>query len=55
GGVTPATVARLAATELDGICVVSAIMAAPDPRAAAAELLARWEAGKSLPSEHEPA
>ncbi|TCW25825.1 thiamine phosphate synthase [Dietzia cinnamea] len=55
GGVTPATVAQLAATELDGICVVSAIMAAPDPRAAAAELLARWEAGKSLPSEHEPA
>lgn len=55
GGVTPATVAQLAATGLDGICVVSAIMAAPDPRAAAAELLARWEAGKSLPPEGEPA
>ena len=55
GGVTPATVARLAATELDGICVVSAIMAAPDPRAAAAELIARWEAGKSLPPKGEPA
>ena len=46
GGVTPATVARLAATELDGVCVVSAIMAAPDPRAAAADLLARWDAAR---------
>ncbi|AWH93369.1 thiamine phosphate synthase [Dietzia lutea] len=55
GGITPTTAAQLAATELDGICVVSAIMAAPDPRAAAAELLERWEAGKSLPPEREPA
>ena len=30
-------------TALDGVCVVSAIMGAPDPRAAAADLLARWE------------
>lgn len=42
GGVNASTVADLAATELDGVCVVSAIMAAPDPRAAAADLLARW-------------
>ena len=47
GGVTPATVGQLAATDLDGVCVVSAIMAAADPRAAAADLLARWEDGKS--------
>lgn len=46
GGVTPATVAQLAATALDGVCVVSAIMAAPDPRAAAADLLARWDAAR---------
>ena len=46
GGVTPATVGRLAATALDGACVVSAIMAAPDPRAAAADLLARWDAAR---------
>ena len=42
GGVNASNVADLAATELDGVCVVSAIMAAPDPRAAAADLLARW-------------
>lgn len=46
GGIGPDTVARLAATELDGVCVVSAIMAAPDPRAAAADLLARWDAAR---------
>ena len=43
GGVGPANVAELAATALDGVCVVSAIMAAADPRAAAADLLARWD------------
>ena len=36
-----------AATALDGVCVVSAIMAAPDPRAAAAGLLARWDAARA--------
>lgn len=46
GGIGPDTVARLASTELDGVCVVSAIMAAPDPRAAAADLLARWDAAR---------
>ena len=46
GGVGPTNVADLATTALDGVCVVSAIMAAPDPRAAAADLLARWEAGR---------
>lgn len=46
GGVSPTNVADLATTALDGVCVVSAIMAAPDPRAAAADLLARWEAGR---------
>lgn len=42
GGVNASNVAELAATALDGVCVVSAIMAATDPRAAAADLLARW-------------
>ncbi|WP_295651703.1 thiamine phosphate synthase [uncultured Dietzia sp.] len=46
GGVGPANVVDLATTALDGVCVVSAIMAAPDPRAAAADLLARWAAGR---------
>lgn len=46
GGVGPAKVADLATTALDGVCVVSAIMAAPDPRAAAADLLSRWETGR---------
>ena len=44
GGVGPANIADLATTALDGACVVSAIMAATDPRAAAADLLARWDA-----------
>lgn len=46
GGIGPTTVARLAPTALDGVCVVSAIMAAPDPRAAASDLLARWDAAR---------
>ena len=46
GGITPSTVAQLAATALDGVCVVSAIMTAPDPRAAAADLLTRWDAAR---------
>lgn len=47
GGVHAGNVADLAATDLDGACVVSAIMAAPDPRAAATGLLAEWEHGRS--------
>ena len=47
GGVRPSNVAELAATALDGVCVVSAIMAAADPRAAAADLLARWDAASA--------
>lgn len=43
GGVTPGNVVALAATALDGVCVVSAIMASPDPRGAAADLLSRWD------------
>lgn len=46
GGVSATNVGELADTALDGVCVVSAIMAAPDPRAAAADLLVRWEAGR---------
>ncbi|PAY22570.1 thiamine phosphate synthase [Dietzia natronolimnaea] len=43
GGITAATVGLLAGTALDGVCVVSAVMGAPDPRAAAHELLAHWD------------
>lgn len=46
GGVNAGNVDALAATALDGICVISALMAAPDPRAAAADLLARWDAAR---------
>lgn len=43
GGVNAGNVEALARTALDGVCVISAIMAAADPRAAAADLLARWD------------
>lgn len=43
GGVGPGTIAELAATALDGACVVSALMTAADPQAAAADLLSRWD------------
>lgn len=46
GGVTASNVGQLAATALDGVCVVSAIMSAADPRAAAADLLVRWDAAR---------
>ena len=42
GGITAANVGLLAGTALDGVCVVSAVMGAPDPRAAAVDLLSRW-------------
>ena len=47
GGVGPSNVAELAATALDGVCVVSAIMAATDPRAAATDLLTQWDAASA--------
>jgi len=40
GGITPAQVPEVAAAGADGVAVVSAVMAAPDPAAAAADLLA---------------
>lgn len=46
GGVGPANISRLATTALDGVCVVSSIMTAPDPRAAAADLVARWDTAR---------
>jgi thiamine-phosphate pyrophosphorylase len=46
GGVASGNVDLLAGTALDGACVVSAVMAAPDPRRAAAELLAGWDAAR---------
>ena len=42
GGINAATAAQAIATGVDGICVVSAIATSPDPRTAAAELLALW-------------
>lgn len=44
GGINAANAAEVIATGVDGICVVSAIAAAPDPRAAAAQLLSLWGA-----------
>ena len=43
GGITLDRIATLPATGVDGAAVVSAICAAPDPRAAAAALLSRWK------------
>ncbi|PFG28263.1 thiamine phosphate synthase [Corynebacterium renale] len=43
GGVNQGNVAKLAGTGVAGFCVVSAIMAAPDPARAAAELRAAFE------------
>ena len=42
GGINAQTAADAISTGVDGICVVSAIASAPDPRAAAAQLLALW-------------
>lgn len=42
GGINATNARDVISTGVDGICVVSAIAAAPDPRAAAAELLAMW-------------
>lgn len=39
GGINPSTATELAGVPVDGLCVVSAIAAAQDPRKAAAELL----------------
>lgn len=42
GGINAANARDVIATGVDGICVVSAIAAAPDPRAAAAHLVSLW-------------
>ncbi|MBB1514712.1 thiamine phosphate synthase [Tessaracoccus sp. MC1679] len=42
GGINATNAAVAIATGVDGICVVSALTTAPDPRAAADELLALW-------------
>jgi thiamine-phosphate pyrophosphorylase len=44
GGINAATIAEVAAAGADSAAVVSAICAAPDPRAAAADLAARFAA-----------
>lgn len=47
GGVGAGDVAELAATDLHGICVVSAIMAAAEPQDAAAALRRAWDHARS--------
>lgn len=47
GGVTTTDIEKLAATDVAGVCVVSAIMAAADPRAAAAELRDAWDCARA--------
>lgn len=47
GGITAANVGLLAGTALDGVCVVSAVMTAPDPGAAATALLGRWDLARA--------
>lgn len=42
GGINATNAAQVIATGVDGICVVSAIASAPDPREAAAHLLSLW-------------
>jgi thiamine-phosphate pyrophosphorylase len=48
GGIDASRAAEVAATGVDGICVVSAVCAAPDPGAAARALRARIDAGRSV-------
>jgi thiamine-phosphate pyrophosphorylase len=48
GGIDVARAAEVAATGVDGICVVSAVCAAPDPGTAARALRARIDAGRSV-------
>lgn len=54
GGVNPADVAKLAATDIDGICVVSAVMAAADPQAAALELRQAWDTARAASRPSQP-
>jgi thiamine-phosphate pyrophosphorylase len=42
GGINAARVPEVSAAGADGVAVISAVMAAPDPGAATAELLAAW-------------
>jgi thiamine-phosphate pyrophosphorylase len=47
GGIDAANAAEVAATGVDGVCVVSAVCAAPDPTAAARSLRAAVERGRA--------
>lgn len=49
GGINAERAKVLASRGVSGVAVVSAIMDAPDPRAAAAELKRAFEAGRSRP------
>lgn len=49
GGINLTNAGAVIDTGVDGICVVSAIAAATDPRASAAELLASWDRRGSAP------
>ncbi|MEK9658808.1 MAG: thiamine phosphate synthase, partial [Chloroflexota bacterium] len=46
GGITPANVGEVAQAGADGVCVIGAVTGAPDPRGAAATLLAAFHAGQ---------
>jgi thiamine-phosphate pyrophosphorylase len=54
GGIDQRTAAGIAATGVDGICVVSAIAAAEDPESAAAELLRSFASGEARPGSGTP-
>ncbi len=46
GGINERTIEDVARTGVDGVCVVSAILSAPDPFEAAQTLRARWNAAR---------
>ncbi|MXY39137.1 MAG: thiamine phosphate synthase [Rhodospirillaceae bacterium] len=52
GGVTPGTIGACRAAGADGAAVMGAVMAAADPEAAVAALIAAWEgAGRAIPED----
>jgi len=48
GGINPSNVSELAASGLDGVCVVSGVMSAPDPEKAARELYLLFQSGRGV-------
>ena len=54
GGITPDNVAEVIAAGADGVAVISAVCAAPDPRAAAARFLTQIRAARNLTTARPP-